>query len=79
MSQRIEVGGALSITHPKSLLSGSLKARIVVLVLRAQNIATLEARIRHVNGETDIIGNDSVLGVIVIFLAVIPIFMATGA
>ena len=79
VSERIQVGGAAGVTDPKALLTGSLKARIVALTFGTQGISPFKLRRFPVNGKT-IIGRECfVFGAAPVLLAVVPVFVVTGA
>ncbi len=77
--QRVQIGSAVSVTHPKPFLSGSLKAGVVAFTFRAQGISPLELGAFPVNGESVVIGNRLVFCAAPVFLAVVPVFVVTGA
>ena len=79
MSKRIQVGGAAGVTDPKALLIGSLKARMVAFTFGTQSISVFELRALPVNGKPVAIGDRFVFGAASVFLAVVPVFVVTGA
>ena len=78
VSQRIQVGGAVSITNPETLLSGSLKTGVVAFAFGTQSISSLEAGAFPVNGKSVSIRNSFVFCASSVLLAVVPIFMVAG-
>ena len=77
--QRVQVGGAVSITNPETLLSGSLKTGVVACALGTQSISSLEAGALPVNGKSVSIRNSFVFCASSVLLAVVPVFVVTGA
>lgn len=79
VSNRVQIGGAVEVANPKTFLAGTLKAGIVTLALGSESVDTLEAETVAVNGKTVVVGNVLVLCTATVFLAVVPIFVVTGA
>ncbi len=79
VGQRVKIGGAFAITDPKTFLPGSLKAGVVTFAFRAQSISSLESGAFPVNGESVVGRERFVFGTAPVFLAVVPIFVVTGA
>ena len=79
MSQGIQIGGAASITNPEAFLTGNLKAGVVTFTFGAQCISPLETGAFPVNGKPVGIRYGSVFGAAFVFLAIVPVFVVTGA
>ena len=78
VSQSVQVGGAVCVTNPETLLAGSLKAGVITFTFGAQSISLLEAGAFPVNGKSVSIWNGFVLCAASVLLAVVPIFVVTG-
>ena len=74
----VQIGSAVAVTNPKTLLAGTLKAGIIPLAFRAERVNALETQAISINGKTVIIGDGLVLCTAAVFLAVVPAFMVTG-
>ena len=78
MSQRVQVGGAVSVTDPKLFLLGCLKTRVVTFAFGMQLIGALKTRTTSVNGEPVVIWDRLVFCAASVFLAIVPVFVVTG-
>ena len=74
----VQIGSAVAVTNPKTLLAGTLKAGIIPLAFRAERVNALETQAISINGKTVIIGDGLVLCTAAVFLAVVPVFVAAG-
>ena len=79
VGNRIEVGSAYGVAHPKAILTGSLKAGIVTLALCTKRVDTLKAETVPVNGKPVIVRNGLVFRAAPVFPAVVPVFVAARA
>ena len=79
VDQRIEVCHAVSVTHPQPFLTCGFEAGIVTLTLCTQGVCPLETEAAAVNGKSVIVWNGLILGAAPFFLAVVPVFVVTGA
>ena len=79
VGNRIEVGSAYGVAHPKAFLTGSLKAGIVTLALCTKRVDTLKTEAVPVNGKPVIVRNGLVFGAATVFSAVVPVFVAARA
>lgn len=79
MGERIQIGGAVAVANPKTLLAGSLKAGIIAFTFSTQSISPLEAGTIPVNGKAVVRRNGFVFRTALIFLAVVPVFVVTRA
>ena len=79
MGQCVEVCRAGAVAHPQPFLSRRLKAGIVTLTLCTQGIDTLKTQAFPVNGKSVVCWNGLILGAASVLLAVVPVFVVTGA
>ena len=79
MRDGVQVGGTVSIPNPKALLSGGLKTCVIPLALGAQGVDRFEVYAVPVDGKSVIVGNGDILGATAVLLAIVPVFVFTGA
>ena len=79
MSQGVQIGGAACVPNPETFLAGSLKAGVVTFTFGAQSISPLETGAFPVNGKPVGIRDGFVFGTASVFLAIVPVFVVTGA
>ena len=77
MGNGVEVFDGFTVSDPKALLAGGLKAGIVAFALGSQGIDGLKSDGAPIDGEPVVVGDGDVFGAAPVFLAVIPIFMVT--
>ena len=76
---RIEVGSAYGVAHPKAFLTGSLKAGIVTLALCTKRVDAPKTEAVPVNGKPVIDRNGLVFRATPVFPAVVPVFVVARA
>ena len=79
VGNRIEVGSAYGVAHPKTFLTGSLKAGIVTLALCTKCIDTTKTETVPVNGKPVIVRNGLVFRATPVLFAVVPVFVVARA
>ena len=79
MRQCIEIGSACAISYPQSLLTCGLEAGIVAFAFGAQRVDALELQAVTVNGKAVGVRDRFVLGTASVLLAVVPVWVVTGA
>ena len=79
MGDGIEIRGAVAVANPEPFPPGALEAGVIPLTFRAKSIDALETQALTVNGEAVVVGKGLVLGTAAVFLAVVPVFVVTGA
>ena len=79
VSQSIQIGGAVCVTNPETFLAGSLKAGIVTFTFGTQCISPLETGAFPINGKSVGIRDGFVFRAASVFLAIVPVFVVTGA
>ena len=77
--QRVQVGSTVCVTNPKTFLAGSLEAGVVTFAFGAQGIRAFEVGAVPVNGKSVGIWDSFVFGAASVFLAIVPVFVVTGA
>ena len=75
MSHRIEIGCAVPIADPKTILTRGFETGVISFTFCSQSVDTLKAQAVAINGKTIIVGNGFVFGTTPVFLAVVPVFV----
>ena len=78
MSHRIEIGCAVPIADPKTILTRGFETGVISFTFCSQSVDTLKAQAVAINGKTIIVGNGFVFGTTQVFLAVVPVFVIAG-
>ena len=79
VGQCIEVCRACAVAHPQPFLTCGFEAGIVTLTLRPQGVSPFKIEAAAVNGKSVIVWNGLIFRAASVFLAVVPVFVVTGA
>ena len=79
MGQRIEVCRTCAVAHPQPFLTCGFETGIVTLTLCTQGIDTLKTQAFPVNGKSVVCWNGLILGTTLVFLPIVPVFVAARA